>query len=78
MGKEQEEGFLEDTRWVGDVVTGDVPGEHGTSDAGEFEDGCSEDSSSEAVLLISTSSRGMTIDRGIVSREMSSRIFFAR
>jgi len=33
MAKELEEGFLEDTRWVGDVVTGDAPDKHETSDA---------------------------------------------
>ena len=71
MAKEREEGFLEDTRWVDDVVTGDVPDKHGTSDAVDCGDGCEEDtssSSSEVALLASTPSRGMTIDRDIFSR----------
>lgn len=68
MAKEREEGFLEDTRWVDDVVMGDVPVKHGTSDVVEFGDGCTEDTSSpssDVALLTSTPSRGIMIDRGI-------------
>ena len=38
MAKEREEGFLEDTRWVDDVVAGDISDKHGTSDAEECGD----------------------------------------
>lgn len=81
MAKEQEEGFLEDTRWVNDVVMGDAPDKHGTSDEVGCGDGCTEDtslSSSDVALLTSTPSRGITIDRDIVWRDMSSRILSAR
>ena len=80
MAKGREEGFLEDTRWVDDIVTGDVPDKHETSDAVDCGDGCEEDtpsSSSDLALLTSTPSRGMTIDRDIF-RGMSSRIFSTR
>jgi hypothetical protein len=79
MAKEREEGFLEDTRWVDDVVTGDVPDKHGTSDAVECGDGCTDDSSSSSdiALLTSTTSGGITIDRDIF-RGISGRIFSAR